>query len=1146
MPSQNDSTFITNSQEKSLKNRLITLIKNSEELKFLVGFFYFSGIEELYETLKNLYEANEIPSNFLKILVGLNIDETNYGIVEIARKNRNLNIVQEKEAFISSLRKAFTSSDTDNEQTYKQAEFFLQLLKEGKLVLRKTKEPNHAKLYLFKTKESVKDILPHLFITGSSNLTKAGLESQNEFNVEIKDYGFSEAEEYFDRLWNGSIELRKEDVEKIFKVLKEETFLREITPLEAYAFVLKTYLDINKVEPSLRKQVSKLLRDRGYKEYEYQLEAVWQAGQNCKNHGGTILADVVGLGKTIMACLTAKTLGKRGIVICPPHLIGDQNSGWRKYLRDFKLFDWEIFSLGKLEDALEFVKDEANGIEMVIVDEAHRFRNQRTLNYHLLREICRDKTVLLLTATPFNNKPSDIFSLLKLFTIPKKSTLSLDGDLEVRFWRYGLEFQGLSYIRSYWNSKDRKKRDRARKIYEKLFGVKVPLLDANCLKRVSERAKELAREIRAIIEPVVIRRNRLDLRYYKDYANIPLSEVKDPEPWFFALTKEQSTFYDEVIKSFLAYDEGGKFSGAIYFPAKYEMGLGKWLEFLEGEETEGSKESFMVLFQRNLYDFMRRHLVKRFESSFGAFYQSLENFKSFHESALKFIKKTGKFVLDRKFMERVVGEEDEDRIEEMLAEYQRKLEEKNALNQYDKIYNIDEFEDKEEFLRDIENDLRLFEILQKKMEELGLRKSDPKAEKLVEGLEKFVKEGRKVVIFTEYIDTARHLEAILRNHPALTRRILPAIGNLSKETVEKIYRNFDAQFKYKDDDYDILLTTDKLSEGFNLNRAGAVINYDIPWNPVRVIQRVGRINRIGAKLYDVLCIVNFFPTERGADLVKSREIAESKMFMIHNVLGEDAKIFSPDEEPQPSKLYHKLTTYPEEEEGESFFTKLRRDYEELISTYPELEKSLEKMPTRVKVGKKGENDELMVFVRRGNILLVGYQEYPQNDKAKPPIEVSFESVLDKIRAKKEDEPLPLSDYFWKAYTDILEKKFAGNAKPFRPNSLEGKAFSILKNLIDSDNELIKPYKDFLTAIIEDLRNYRTIADYTLDRIADWENLIQQQRFEQLAEEIKRLRNEIGADFYEKLLQREARLKDEIIIAVENQRRDEDVGEFQML
>ncbi|MDW7973050.1 MAG: hypothetical protein RMI01_07600 [Thermodesulfovibrio sp.] len=382
------------------------------------------------------------------------------------------------------------------------------------------------------------------------------------------------------------------------------------------------------------------MEEKGYKPYTYQIEAVLQALANCKAHGGTLIADVVGLGKTIIACMTAKALGKRGMVICPPHLMGDEDrkSGWRKYLEDFKLWDWETQSVGKLEEALEFVRDNED-IEVIIVDEALRFRNERTESYHNLREICRGKTVLLLTDTSFNNRPADLFSIIKLFTLPKKSTIILDENLETRSAYYEVQFRKLAYIKNYWNSKDKKRRERAKRYYRELFASYIVEMDM-----VKKRAKRLAKEMRAILEPVVIRRNRLDLRHYPEKIDFP--KVKDPVKWFFELTS------------------------------------------------------------------------------------------------------------------------------------------------------------------------------------------------------------------------------------------------------------------------------------FNLNRAGAVISYDISWNPVRVIQRVGRINRIAKKVYPEIYIVNFFPTEKGADIVRSREIAGTKMFMIHNVLGEDSKIFAPDEEPQASELYRRLTTYVEDEE-ESFFTKIK-------------------------------------------------------------------------------------------------------------------------------------------------------------------------------------------------------------------------------
>lgn len=842
--------FITNDKEKNLKQRLKTLIERSEELKFLVGFFYFSGLKELYETLKSMDEKGLLKNQHIKILVGLNVDKGNFGIYEYAKINKFINSDLIKKEFFESLKKALSSQELDREEVYEQAKFFVKLIEEGKLVIRKTREPNHAKLYLFKMNESVNQIIPNLFITGSSNLTKAGLESQNEFNVEIKDYGFEEAEKYFDSLWKRAIEIDKNNV---VNVIKNETFLKEIRPFEAYYYLLKVYLETLKGEELTVNLLSEFMRSKGYKPYLYQIEAVAQAVKNCKEHNGTILADVVGLGKTVTACLVAKILGKRGLVICPPHLVGDENKrfGWKKYLEDFELWGWEVRSLGKLEEALKFVKEHKD-IEVIIVDEAHRFRNEKTQSYHYLHEICRGKTVILLTATPFNNRPSDIFAMLKLFTIPKKSSIIFDENLEYRFWEYENTFKKLAYIRSYHNSSDKKRRDRARKYFYEVFQSK----DID-ISRVEELARKIAKEIRAILEPIVIRRNRLDLKYYGEKIDMP--EVKDPQEWFFELTPEQLKFYDKVIESFKPIDEGGVFTGAIYFPIRYEKGL-KGDEFSE-ELKLTEEESFLYTSQRNLYDFMRRLLVKRFESSFGAFRESVERFKRVHETALDFVKKTGKFILDRKLMEEVVTADSEE-IDKKLAEYEEKLKEGEIDRKYHKVYEIEKFKDGKKFIKDIENDLKLFEDLLKEMDKVGLNEYDPKAERLIEGIENFLNERRKVVIFTEYLDTARYLKEKLEKK--FGDKLLLAVGNLSKSTVDALYKNFDAQYKEQEDKYYILLTTDKLSEGFNLNRAGVVINYDIPWNPVRVIQRVGRINRIGKKVYDEIYIVNFFPDRKGS------------------------------------------------------------------------------------------------------------------------------------------------------------------------------------------------------------------------------------------------------------------------------------------
>lgn len=606
------SNFITNTKTKDLRKRLIELISKSFELKFLVGFFYFSGLKELYEGLKQ----NE---NFdLKVLVGLNVDKFNRELVEISFNNYQKSDNELINEYLESISKSINTDEFDNKEFFEQVKFFIQKIQEGKLNIRKSRDPNHSKLYLFYLNETARN---RIFITGSSNLTRSGLITQNEFNVEISDYGFETAEKYFDNLWENSIKLT-EDLEiktKLINLIKNQTHIREITPFEAYALVLKSYLETYE-HKDISNYIIKILEKNNYKVYKYQLDAIKQALAIIDNHNGVLIADVVGLGKTIIACAVAKSLKKRGIVICPPGLIGDKNKkgGWIKYLEDFELYDWEARSLGDLENVLEYV-NQRDDIEVIIVDEAHRFRNEDTQGYELLKNICRNKIVILLTATPFNNKPSDVLSLLKLFITPKKSTITLDNNLLNTFRFLGNLFDYLSYINRYNNSQDPDKRKRAQKYYEELF--EETSID---LKKVKLKTRKIAREIREVIEPVTIRRNRLDLIKHPEYKNEvkDFSIVKDPIEWFFELTPQQSKFYDEIIsKYFEDPDFGGRFNGAIYRPFEYEKGL------IRDVSKRTEQENREYIQQRNLFDIMRRLLIKRFESSFGAFEQSNKKYK---------------------------------------------------------------------------------------------------------------------------------------------------------------------------------------------------------------------------------------------------------------------------------------------------------------------------------------------------------------------------------------------------------------------------------------------------------------------------------------------------------------------------------------
>jgi len=1112
------SNFITNNGTSELKRRLIELIEKSDELKFLVGFFYFSGIRELYEGLKSN------PETVTKVLVGLNIDKLNFGLIE-SGSYEELSDEEKVYKFFESIKRSLNTEDFDTKEFYEQVRFFVELIVKDKLLIRKTYRPNHSKLYLFKLEKE--QAVKELFITGSSNLTKAGLTTQNEFNVEISSYGFNDAQKYFDDLWDEAVKITEyeETKEKLIELIKKETLIKDITPFEAFCLVLKTYLESFE-EKDISNTLIELLKKNGYTPYQYQLDAVKQALSIIERNNGVIIADVVGLGKSIIASAIARQIKKRGIVICPPGIMGDRgkNSGWKKYLEEFGLHDWEVWSRGDLKNALKFV-NKVKDIEVVIVDEVHWFRNQDTENYELLKNICREKQVILLTATPFNNRPGDILSLLKLFITPKQSSISLESNLVDQFKGFKGTFDRLGYIKKYWNSPDNPKRLKALNYFKSLFGDnKVDL------KKISERARYLAKQIRNVIEPVTIRRNRLDLKNNPDYKEEvkELSVVADPKEWFFELSKEQSEFYSKIIEEYFGDpNDGGKFKGAIYRPFEYEKGL-KALTTNEAEEKLNQDDNRAFQQQRNLFDFMRRLLVKRFESSFGSFEQSIRNYKKITERCQKFINNTGEYLLDRSLLEKIY-EFDADEIEKYLIEYEKKIG-KGEYPKTHKRYKVADFKDKEDFIRDIQSDIELFNNILSKLSNLDLIRNDPKTACLLQNLKnEFDKEpkkgepNRKIIVFTEYVDTVNYLEKALRENYG--DKMLVVAGELPASKIAKINANFDASHKEQEYDYELLLTSDKISEGFNLNRAGMVINYDIPWNPVRVIQRLGRINRISKKVFEELYIVNFFPTEKGAELVKSREIAANKMFLIHTALGEDSKIFDVDEEPTPAGLFNKVQQNPDALEEESFYTKALNTYTKIQSDHPELTENIKSYPPRIKVAKTGDDNELLVFFTKGRLYVSCAQTDLEDIK---PYHSVFEDVFDKISCSPDEKALNWNtNQFWNTYKAIKDfKDFRLGSISER--SLEQRALNKLDTLIKNTKEAFMPHKGFLRTLKEDILCYATLADFTLRRIMNFK--------ESDTKDIERLKSELGEDY---LLKEKGRIKEqkkEIIIAIENKQK----------
>ncbi len=1113
--------FITNTPgKKSLKDRINTLIPISHELKFLVGFFYFSGWGELYKSLM------DSPTVTLRILVGLQVDRyINNTVVEFAENAEGLSDDDRFEAFMASLGKALNSDDMDTEEFYTQVQFFLDMIKQERLVVRKTCDPNHAKLYIFKFNETqaVFQGTPGQIITGSSNLTSAGLSGQNEFNVEIRDYGFNDANAYFDELWERAAKLTEEPEKRvaITHFVEHKTLASQVSPFEAYALVLKTYLDLQQ-QRHITPLVEQLLENNGFKKFAYQIDAVNQALSIIKEYNGVVIADVVGLGKSVIASLIAKCLDKRTLILCPPGLVGnkyrDKPTGWWEYAYNFEL-NCEIDSSGNLEKVAEGIDN--RNVEVVIIDEAHRFRNQDTGDYEALHKICQNKIVILLSATPFNNTPADIFSLLKLFIVPGKSGITINNDLEAMFTAFGARFNKLSYILKNHNSETDNKREKAQKLYLELFG-ELPLSPI----KVKQATKALGAQIKSIVAPVVIRRNRLDLQndyQYKKEAT-ELSKVCPPTELFFELNSEQSKFYDKVLTQY--FGKHGRFKGAIYRPFKYEK--------VVNEAKLTKEENKEQLQQDNLFDFMRRLLVKRFESSFGAFSESIDRFLNIHIRVKEFIKRTdGKYILDRKLLDKLLENADDEEIEQALADY--------AAGDWDgktpknsTVYKTKEFVKKDEFYNDVQSDIDLFTEIQKEVRNLNIVKNDPKRDKI--GLEveqlRAQNPNRKVIIFSEYVDTVEHLTPYLEKK--FGSRLLVCNGVVTPLLNQQLNENFNAQYKgAKRDDFDVLVTSDKLSEGYNLNRAGVIINYDIPWNPTRVIQRIGRINRIGVKVFDELNLYNCFPTAKGGTVVSIRETAMQKMFLIHNALGEDAKVFDIDEEPTPSQLYNKVNQNPDADEEESITTSIRNKYNEIATNYPQVVERISALPHRVKSGKFFTHNQVCVLRKKGLSLFTHIADETTSEKIEAR-EVLFEEFLSLIECTAEEKCKPITSNFWKAYEHV--KNYQPKRMPRNPQSIEYKALENLKCALkllkhSTDEEL----REFIKTLIKDINEYKTLSDRTIGHISRTPIKADAtpQELQKFCDVISTIQQSIGKDYLTKILDRVSQQKNEVVIAIEN-------------
>jgi len=1063
--------FITN-QEKLLSDVINNVLPSSKNLYFLVGYFYFSGFQEIYE---------KVADKNLKILVGLEIEQN------LTNKVKEFEILQEtnlprgqiRDNYYKSLVQLFNDTDFFDSQEKQDAfKLFLKKIEDGTLEIKKTLHSNHAKLYVFENKEEFNQggEYPGTVITGSSNLTRAGLKGQFEINVISRDSAnYHEAYKIFQELWKDSVKIvDKDNLDDFFYNVVEKTWLNKLPkPFLLYVRVLDEYFRQYKAD-SLR--LPGEITDGKYIDLKYQIDAVNKAIDILQKHNGVIIADVVGLGKSIIASAMAHNLNLQTIIITPPHLI-DQ---WEDYHNDFD-YRARVFSSGKIEDALVF-NSEREGEKLIIIDEAHKYRNELTADYANLHKLCQKNKVVLLSATPFNNKPQDVFSMVRLFQIPTRTTLQTVDNLSFQFRELIIEYKRIKEAQ-------KKKSESA--------------------ETLSIRINQVAKKIRDMLSPLVIRRSRLDLDAIEEYKedlnqqNIDFPKVNDPEELDYQLG-DLSSLYKETLEEIAPEDESAGFIGARYMPISY---IKEEYRKKIAEEM-GIDENLLRQTQINLASFMKRLLVRRFESSICAFQSTLNNMIDASQLILDWHKKLGKVPVYKKgklpdieSLQEGTGEDiDEELRETFFDEQLREYKEKGLLL-------IDKKELKEEFTALVEKDIELLKNIRAKWFGKGVP-ADPKLEHFKAIVKDKLKKDpkRKIVVFSEFADTVNYLYDKLKDELKVFKY---TAKDWSKTNKQIIWQNFDAADKNPKDDFDILIATDAISEGFNLHRAGIVFNYDIPYNPTRVIQRVGRINRVNKKVFDELFIYNFFPTETGEKETRVKQISTLKLAMVHALFGEDTKILTKDEELRSffAEEYHKAMADQEELSPEAKYENFIR---KLRNNKPELVKEAANLPKRCRIKRtiKKEQSGVIVFGKKGDECV-----FKAGSKTKEPYNLPAADALNLFEAQISEQGEQTSKSFEEIYSKIKENLFSKRTEVAKDRG-KNQTIDKIRKLKDE----LPAHKDYL----EDLLFVVNDLDALPERFAKLIRAIDSKTLEKNFNELQR---QIPLDYLLSIIEREQKIEE---------------------
>ena len=949
-PGKEEQAFIIDNSQEEAKalNHLRAWLQNAQYLDIATGYFEIGALLALdgyWQKLKKI-----------RILMG---DETSHRTKQAI-----------SEALQERSRRLDKSIDRNKESNpfLKGVDAVAQGISKGQVECRiYNKLKFHAKGYIVYTK---KNAPPAHALVGSSNFTRPGLERNLELNVKLwRETEVNELEKWYERYWNEAENVNA----ALLKVIERHT--HPYTPFEVYAKALHELFHTE----ALSAEEWDEKRSKIYPKLDrYQKEGYRSLLRISKQHGGALLCDGVGLGKTFVGLMLIERLvyheGQNVLLLAPK---AAKEAVWQPHLeshlpeiiagQDFNSF--AVYShtdlIRKGEYARKF-QHYAQSLDAVIIDEAHHFRNRGSRGetwkdisrywrlYEMLENSARPKKIYMLTATPVNNRLSDFRHMLELFTRQEEN--------------YFGESFGVHNLTSHFN------------IIEKELSKYSNKVALDMADKGSDLQAALSKD--KLFQNLVVQRSRAYVidSQKKERGNLVLFPKRSPPQVApYSLSKSYGPLLAKVEKAFL--DKRQMFSLAIYYPLAYYIGKDKSIDPLE----EGR--------QKQVVSLIRTMFLKRFESSVHAF----------ELSCLRLLKKLFDFVKANQ-----AAESDKKRLERWLGQNQAVI---KAVTERHKNYYLDgdmteeqierEQEEQEESSEDImpeefqETELELsrkkykvdeivnescldMDQLIKFLEETERCKpqQDDKLKHLIKLLNSKELAKQKVLIFTEFADTARYLYQHLKS--AKIDGLAKIDGSTGKERSQFIkrfspYYNGSSSAEVKDE-IRVLISTDVLSEGLNLQDAARLINYDIHWNPVRLMQRIGRVDRRRdpaiekriAQAYPnspnsksqrkYVLFWNFLPPNELDKLLALYKRVAHKTLLISKTLGiENRKLLRPEDQYDDLRIF---SEFDQEYMGEkSHDEEMRLEYQRLVEENPELVQRLPDFPNAIFSGRKAPAKE---------------------------------------------------------------------------------------------------------------------------------------------------------------------------------------------